>query len=161
MRHGVVGETEHDTIKRDGRLIFRRVAFDQLDIAPAIAIANLACLGEHAGRDVDAVDASPWPDRATQEGEVSAGAASDFEDMAARPEVESIDGLLAEARRLEKQPIEARDQAGQTVVALCDEAPVEVYPLMSSMASTQRKLPPRPRGGPNFRHVRLLLPGDV
>src|SRR5262245_42960359 len=158
MRHGVVGKSEHDTIERDRCLIFRSVAFDQLDVAPAIAIAKLACLGEHARRDIDAVDTSPRPDRATQEGEVPAGAASDFEDMAARPEVESIDGFLAEARRLEKQPIEERDQAGQAVVALCDEPSVEVDPLMSSMASTQRKLPPRPRGGLNFRHARLLCP---
>jgi hypothetical protein len=70
------------------------------------------------------------PDCRAQEGKISARPAPDLEHVIARSQAEAIDSLDPESRWLEEQPVEQRNEAGQAIIALRDEAAVEINPLM-------------------------------
>jgi hypothetical protein len=50
----------------------------------------------------------------------------------ARSQAEAIDSFGPKSGRLEEQPVKQGNEAGQTVIALRDEAAVEIDPLMRS-----------------------------
>jgi hypothetical protein len=95
-----------------------------------IAFAERARFRKHAGGEVYTVDAALRPDCRAQEGKISARPAPDFEHVIAGSQAEAIDSLGSEAGRLEEQPIEQWNETGQAIIALRDEAPVEVDPLV-------------------------------
>jgi hypothetical protein len=97
-----------------------------------IAFAKRSRLREHAGREVYAVDTALRPDCRAQEGKVSACPAPDLKHVIAGSQAKAIDSLGPEAGRLEEQPVEQRNESGQTVIALRNEAPVEIDPFMRS-----------------------------
>src|SRR5262249_38360559 len=130
MRHGVVGKAEHDAVERLGRPILRRVTLDQLHVMPVIAVAKRSRLREHARREVYAVDTALRSDCRAQERKISARPAPDLEHVIAGSQAKAIDSLGPEAGRLEEQPVEQRNEAGQAVIALCNKAAVEIDPLM-------------------------------
>jgi hypothetical protein len=97
-----------------------------------IAFANGSRFREHAGGEVYAVDAALRPDCRAQERKISARPASDLEHVIARSQAEAIDSFGPKSGRLEEQPVKQGNEAGQTVIALRDEAAVEIDPLMRS-----------------------------
>src|SRR5262249_26455772 len=153
----------HDAIERHRRPILRRVTFNQLDIVPVIAFTKRARLREHSGGKVYAVDAATRPDCRAQEGKISARPAADLEHVIASSQTEAIDSLGPESGRLEEQPVEQGNEAGQAVIAPRDEAAVKIDPLMRStsckcLASLmQQKLCPPTRGDPGISHHATTL----
>ena len=101
MRHGIVGEAEQHGIERLGRDIGGGVLLRQFDVGPSLLLAQRACLRQHAGREIDAVDPSLRSDCRAQVGKITSGAASDFEHALSGPEPQALDRMGAEMARNE------------------------------------------------------------
>jgi hypothetical protein len=105
IRHGVVGKTEQHAIERGRRREGGGIAPHQLDIVPAIGIARPLCFAQHAGGNIDAIDAAGGPDSFLQIAETSAGAAADIEHFFAGAQPEAINRPSARILRQKKYPI--------------------------------------------------------
>ena len=98
VRHGVVGEAEENAIEWLGCDVFGRIALGELDIAQPLALAELACSCQHAGRQIDPVDRAGGADRVAQEREISPGAAPDLEHAGAGSYGKALGGKAAQMR---------------------------------------------------------------
>ena len=96
VRHRIVGEAEQHGIERLGRDVLGGVLLRQLDIGPSLLLAQRACLCQHAGREIDAVDPSLRSDCRAQVGEITSGATSDFEHALSGPQGQALGGMGAE-----------------------------------------------------------------
>jgi hypothetical protein len=130
VRHRVVAEAEHDAVKRLARNVCKRVALGQLDILPLLTPAKRSCPAQHPARQVDPIDFAAGSDRCVQERKIAPGAASDFQHAVARVEPQTRRRALAQVRREEQQAVEQADQAGDSIVSLCDERGFAIHPLV-------------------------------
>ncbi len=97
QRHRVVRKTKQHAVKRHRRRERSGIALHQLDIVPAIGVAGFLRLAQHAGRNIDAVDAPGRPYRFVQIAEASAGAAADVEHSIAGSQAKTINRVPAES----------------------------------------------------------------
>jgi len=65
-----------------------------------------------------------------QERKIAPGAASDFEHTVARVEPQTRRRAAAQVGREEQQAVEQADQAGNSIVTLCDERGFAIHPLV-------------------------------
>jgi hypothetical protein len=72
IRHRVVRKAKQHAVKRHRRRERRSIALHQLDIVPAIGVAGFLRLAQHAGRNINAVNAPGRPYRFVQIAEASA-----------------------------------------------------------------------------------------
>ena len=82
MRDGIVGQAEHHTVEWLGRSKLGGILLNEIDVGPALPCAQRARLRQHAGGNIDAVNAPARSDRCAQGRQVAPGTASDLENAA-------------------------------------------------------------------------------
>jgi hypothetical protein len=112
MWHGVVGQAEEDAVERRGRNKIRGIALVEFDIATALPCAPRLRSLQHAGRKIDAIDASARPDGICQIRKAYSCAAADFGHAAAVAQLQMLDRAAAQIRRQEQQAIEQWNESG-------------------------------------------------
>jgi hypothetical protein len=130
IRHGVVRQAEQHTIKRRRRRECGGIALHQFDIVPTIGVAGPLRLAQHAGRNIDAVNAAARTYRFVQITETSAGAAADIEHPIAGGQSKTIDRSPARILRQKENPVEKRNKRCQTVISSADGMTVAIDPLI-------------------------------
>ena len=130
IRHSVVRKAEQHAVKRCGRRERCGIALHQLDIVPAIGIADLLRLAQHPGRNVDAVDPPGRPYCFAQISKAPAGAAAHIEHLIAGSQAKTIDRLPARILRQEENPVKKRNKSCKTVIPSADSITVAIDPLI-------------------------------
>jgi hypothetical protein len=130
IRHSVVRKAEQHAVKLRRRRKRSGIALHQFDIIPAIGVAGLLRLAQHAGRNIDAVNAPRPPDRSLQITKTSAGATAHVKHPIAGSQAKTIDCLPARILRQKKNPIKKRNKTCKTVIPSADGITVAIDPLI-------------------------------
>jgi hypothetical protein len=130
IRHRVVRKAKQHAVKRHRRRERRSIALHQLDIVPAIGVAGFLRLAQHAGRNIDAVNAPGRPYRFVQIAEASAGAAADVEHSIAGSQAKTINRLPARILRQKENPVKKRNIRRAPVIPSADGITVGIDPLI-------------------------------
>jgi hypothetical protein len=130
IRHGVVRKAEQHAVKRRTRRERGGIALHQLDIVPAIGIAGLLRLAQHAGRNIDAVNPPGRPYCLMQITKASAGATADVEHLVAGAQPKTIDRPPARILRQEENPVKKRNKCCKPVIPSADGITVAIDPLI-------------------------------
>jgi hypothetical protein len=99
-------------------------------LSQPLASQEFLRLAQHAGRNIDAVNAPGRPYRFVQIAEASAGAAADVEHSIAGSQAKTINRLPARILRQKKNPVKKRNIRREPVIPSADSITVAIDPLI-------------------------------
>jgi len=106
MRHRVIGKAKQNAVQGLGCDVLGSITSCELDVGPGLALAEGACPREHAGGDIDPVDAASRSNDTLQGREVSPAAAADLQNAGTGLNVEPSRCKIAQMRGATEQPVE-------------------------------------------------------